>query len=70
MRCNICDNSLSEPVYNRMLEAWEPCPTCLAVIHDTISGYRDRASVGEDELGDDSPCIDLDTCVIEYEIGE
>lgn len=53
MRCNICDQLLSEPNYNKDLGAYEPCDTCLAVISDTLNGFKDRVTVDEDELGDD-----------------
>lgn len=51
MRCHICDKALSEPNFNAELNAYEPCPECLAVIQDTIAGFHDRPAVQEDELG-------------------
>lgn len=52
MHCNICDRDISEPNYNRELEAFEPCDTCMEVIRDTIAGYTDKASADEDDFGD------------------
>lgn len=36
MRCNICDRALSdtEVVFNKDLDAYEPCSTCLEVAMD------------------------------------
>ncbi len=53
MRCNICDRLLTEPEYNKDIEGYEPCHTCMEVIEDTIAGYHDKASADEDELGSD-----------------
>lgn len=51
MRCDICDRLLTEPVYNRDHEKWEPCRECLDVIEDTLNAFRDRPSMDEDEPG-------------------
>ena len=51
MRCHICDRLISEPVYNRDHGEWEPCKECLEVIEDTLSAFRDRPSMDEDEPG-------------------
>lgn len=53
MRCFICNRVLSEPNYNKDHEAYDPCDTCMVIIHDTIAGYRDKTSVDEDEFGVD-----------------
>lgn len=50
MRCNICDASLTNPVFNRQLNTWEPCGTCLEAISDCINDLKDNAVfVEEDE---------------------
>lgn len=51
MRCNICDVVLSEPTFNRDLNRWEPCDTCLDVIRDTVGAFIDRPFMDEDEAG-------------------
>lgn len=53
MRCAICDRLLSEPNFNKDIETWEPCDTCMEVILQTLSGYHDRPAVEDDELGDE-----------------
>jgi hypothetical protein len=49
MRCNICDSLLSQPRYNRELEAWEPCETCTEVIQDCLNDLKDNAVFVEDD---------------------
>ena len=50
MKCNICDASLSNPTFNRLLNTWEPCGTCLEAISDCINDLKDNAVfVEEDE---------------------
>ena len=51
MRCHICDRCLDEPKFNKDMQAYEPCDTCMAVILDTVGSYEDRPYVQEDELG-------------------
>lgn len=51
MRCHICDRVLEEPKFNKDLNAYEPCDTCMAVILDTIGTFTDRPYIQEDELG-------------------
>lgn len=51
MRCHICDNVLNEPKFNKDLDDYEPCDTCMAVILDTVGSFNDRPYVEEDELG-------------------
>jgi hypothetical protein len=53
MRCHICDAPLAEVQVNSDFGDFEPCPTCLTVIKDTVAGFTDRPSVEEDELGRD-----------------
>lgn len=55
MRCVICDAVLNEPDYNRDLQAYEPCGTCLAVISDAVGSFGDKPYAEEDQLVDDSP---------------
>jgi hypothetical protein len=45
---------LSDPHFNVEINGYEPCDTCLAVIHDTAGSFDDRTSVAEDELQEDS----------------
>lgn len=52
MRCRICNRVLDEPKFNKELDAYEPCDTCMAVILDTVGSFYDRPYVQEDELGD------------------
>lgn len=52
MKCYICDATLAEPIFNRETNAYEPCGTCMAVIHDTLDGYKDNPSVAEDDFND------------------
>ena len=33
MRCYICDSLLSTPTWNSLHKAYEPCPTCMDIIH-------------------------------------
>jgi hypothetical protein len=49
MRCHICDRVLEEPRFNMDHNDYEPCETCLAVINDTLDGYKDNA-IQEEEL--------------------
>lgn len=51
MRCHICDAPLAEVQVNSDFGDFEPCPTCLQVIKDTVEGFLDRPSVDDDELG-------------------
>lgn len=57
MRCNICNKELSasEIVFNKELDAFEPCSVCLDVIMDTAfsQGFNkpDDEEVS-DEVGD------------------
>jgi len=38
MRCKICDSVMDKPVWNRLLQDWEVCGTCLEIIHDVFAG--------------------------------
>lgn len=63
MRCHICDRQLDDPKFNRDLDEWEPCDTCLAVVADTLAGYLDTPAAEEDAFGelfspDDHYCLD------------
>jgi hypothetical protein len=51
MRCHICNTGLSEVHFNADHQDFEPCPTCLEVIQDTLEGFLDKPSADEDELG-------------------
>lgn len=53
MRCYICDVALSEPRFNADHEDYEPCETCIAVVHDTLDGYLDTPAAAEDDFQDD-----------------
>jgi hypothetical protein len=50
MRCYICNRILKEPTFNRDHIDWDPCPTCLQVVQDTLASFYDRPSADEDEL--------------------
>jgi hypothetical protein len=50
MRCNICDSLLSQPRYNKELEAWEPCETCTEVIQDCLNDLKDNAVFVEENV--------------------
>lgn len=51
MRCFICDRVLEEPRFNMDHDDYEPCETCMAVINDTLDGYKDNA-IQDEELED------------------
>jgi hypothetical protein len=53
MRCHICDSSLEAPIFNSDHNDYEPCPTCMVVILDTLAGWTDKASAAEDDLPDE-----------------
>lgn len=55
MRCNICDKELSdkEAVFNKDLQAYEPCTVCLDIAMD--AAYCDGIQIDEE-----NECIILD----------
>lgn len=53
MRCHICNRVLSEPHFNQDHGDYDPCDQCLAVIQDTLDGYRDKPAASEDDFSDD-----------------
>ncbi len=59
MRCYICDKILNDPQPNHDHGDYDPCPTCLEVIQDTIGKWVDRPSMDEDEFPDESYLADL-----------
>ena len=46
MRCNICDAPLAKPVFNKDINTFEPCQTCLDIIY---SVFTDSPEVIEGE---------------------
>jgi hypothetical protein len=52
MRCNICDSDLSKPVFNRQLNTWEPCTTCLDVIFNVFEDYPTVEETPEEDEED------------------
>lgn len=52
MRCYICDSVLSAPVWNGQLKAFEPCPTCMDIIHHVFEDTPEPLSVEEESLDD------------------
>jgi hypothetical protein len=61
MKCNICDNPLSEPKFNEDIGNYDPCDTCMTVIEDTLASYDDtyleRPAAAEEELGGPDPLV-------------
>lgn len=53
MRCHICDSVLSEPMFNRDHDDWDPCEACKEAIQETLNQFNDRPAADEDELGED-----------------
>lgn len=53
MRCYICDRALTEPVFNAEIDGYEPCDTCMAVIHDAIGNFTDKPAADEDAFDDE-----------------
>ncbi len=52
MRCYICDSVLSSPVWNSQLKAYEPCPTCMDIIHHVFEDAPEQNSPDEESLED------------------
>lgn len=54
MRCKICDTTLSDPKWNKQLNDWEICGTCLEI---AMSAFEDKPDddneVEEDLLPED-----------------
>ena len=52
MRCNICNNVLSEKEiqYNSVFESFDPCGTCLQEIAEVYEDYPDDAPSEEPEI--------------------
>lgn len=59
MRCNICDAPLSEPKINPEVRGgFEPCDTCMDVVEETLSSYRDKPAADEADLGGPDPLLE------------
>lgn len=65
MHCNICDRLLTEKeiVWNKELQAWEPCGVCLDIAMDAAysdgfqyddDDYNEYIYVGEESVLDDA----------------
>lgn len=79
MRCHICDKALSdtEVVFNKELNDYEPCSTCLEIAMDAAfsQGYHrpdDEIAVEVgDEFGDGIvETLDPETSVSDYQWGD
>ncbi len=55
MRCHICNMLLEEPVYNSDHKDYDPCPSCLVVIHDTLASFKDKAVAEDEDLPSEDP---------------
>jgi hypothetical protein len=53
MRCHICDRLLDEPKLNPEIGEFDPCPTCMAVVEDTLASYTEKPAASETDLGID-----------------
>lgn len=50
MRCYICDSLLATPVWNSLYKAYEPCPSCMDIIHNVFEDTPEQLSLEmEDE---------------------
>lgn len=47
MRCYICNKVLDAPRYNRLHKDYDPCNTCLEVIHGVFNDFPDEFETGE-----------------------
>lgn len=61
MRCYICDRALTTPSFNSDTQGYEPCETCMEVIHDTLASFLDKPSADEDDFGQDLSLDDYET---------
>lgn len=54
MRCHICDNNLSSVVYNADHDDFDPCGTCLEVIHNVFKDGDKLIETFEDPFEEDT----------------
>lgn len=54
MRCYICNKALQDEDvhYNTDHKDFDPCPSCLSVVEDTVAGFRDQAAPESDDVFD------------------
>lgn len=57
MRCNICDSVIDKPVFNKDIDTWEPCLTCLEIINNV---FEDLPEQNEEKEEDDTILLDKD----------
>lgn len=57
MRCHICNAVLTEVRPNSDHGDFDPCDSCMAVIHDTLAGFLDQPAAEEDDLGGPDPLL-------------
>lgn len=61
MRCHICDRVLDEPEFNKDMDAYEPCPTCMTVVNDLLGEFADKPYIIDDDT------VDFDLLQASYE---
>ena len=46
MKCYICNKTLEDEDthFNTDHKDYDPCPSCLAVVEDTLAGFKDQAA--------------------------
>ena len=60
MRCYICDSVLSTPVWNSLYKAYEPCPTCMDIIHHVFEDTPEQPpSEDEENVPEDFSCEEI-----------
>lgn len=73
MRCHICDAALENPTYNRDLQQWEPCGTCLEIIFSVFEDAPEKEKNDdgpEDAAIDDEGNLARDYSLQEYRYGQ
>jgi hypothetical protein len=70
MKCHICDATLEAPIFNSDHDDYEPCPTCMVVILDTLAGWNDKASAAEDDFPDEEDYFAFKLAIDDNTYGE
>ena len=39
MRCHICDKFIPVPTFNYTTGEYDPCPSCVSLIEETVADY-------------------------------
>lgn len=53
MRCKICDASIDDPKFNKQLDDWEVCGTCLEIIFSVFEDYPEQTEESEPDEADE-----------------